>query len=188
MSESSESTSRSDDEAINIAKTALLLAGGRWTADLELSCRRVFRGEKTVEEELNHFRQQLRIAKRVEALRHRFAWISSVEVATMLYSNDSDALDRVEVLCTRAPLIAVSDGENWEFPVFQFDREAGAVVPIVAYANRKMKADTEPWGALSWWETPIRLGGGKTPLELLAGGGLNEKFIDNVFASYRLGM
>lgn len=128
------------------------------------------------------------IAKRVEALRHRFAWISSVEVATMLYSNDSDALDHVEVLRTREPSIAVSDGENWEFPVFQFDREAGAVVPIVAYANGKMKADTDPWGALSWWETPIRLGGGKTPLELLASGGLNERFIDNIFASYRLGM
>lgn len=128
------------------------------------------------------------IAKRVEALRRRFAWISSVEVATMLYPNDSDALDRVEVLCAREPLIAVSDGENWEFPVFQFDREAGAVVPIVAYANRKMKADTDPWGALSWWETPIRLGGGKTPLELLTGRGLNEQFIDGVFASHRLGM
>ena len=63
MSESSESTGRSDDEAINTAKAALLLAGGRWTADLELSCRRVLRGEKTVEEELNHFRQHLRTSE-----------------------------------------------------------------------------------------------------------------------------
>lgn len=63
MSESLESASRSDDEAINIAKAALLLAGGRWTADLEMSCRRVLRGEKTVDEELNHFRQYLRTSE-----------------------------------------------------------------------------------------------------------------------------
>jgi hypothetical protein len=128
------------------------------------------------------------IAKRVESLRRRFAWISSVEASTIVDSNDSDALNHLEVLRTSAPLIAVSDAGKWELPVFQFDREAGVVIPIVAYANRKMKAATDPWGALSWWETPIRLGGGKTPLELLAGGGLNEQFIDNVFASYRLGM
>ena len=63
MSESSEAASLSDDEEINTAKAALLLVGGRWTADLEMSCRRVLRGEKTVEEELNHFRQHLRTSE-----------------------------------------------------------------------------------------------------------------------------
>lgn len=41
MSESSESTSRSDDEAINTAKAALLLAGGTFDANTESTVRRV---------------------------------------------------------------------------------------------------------------------------------------------------
>lgn len=63
MSESSESASRSDDEAIHIAKASVRLAGGRWTTDVEMSCRRVLRGERTVDEELNHFRRHLRTSE-----------------------------------------------------------------------------------------------------------------------------
>ncbi|MCD2131394.1 MULTISPECIES: hypothetical protein [Rhodococcus] len=51
---------RGDDEAISVAKAAVLLSGGSFDADTETTCRRVLNGESEVEQELSAFRAQLR--------------------------------------------------------------------------------------------------------------------------------
>ncbi|NMM89659.1 hypothetical protein B2J88_35890 [Rhodococcus sp. SRB_17] len=120
-----------------------------------------------------------------EALRQRFSSISSIEAAKILYPNESDAIPRLEVLRGEGSLIRLPDGPTWEFPEFQFDFNTGTLIPIVAYANRAMHADTDPWGALSLWDTPIRILAGQTLVEILLEERLTEKVIDNLLASYR---
>lgn len=50
---------RSDDEAISIAKAAVLLSGGSFDADTERACRRVLSGESEVGVELVRLQQKL---------------------------------------------------------------------------------------------------------------------------------
>ncbi|MFF1945116.1 hypothetical protein ACFVWF_23600 [Rhodococcus qingshengii] len=51
-----------------------------------------------------------------------------------------------------------------------------------------LNAETDPWGAIAWWETPIRIAGAKTPLELLARGQLTTKLVDHLTAIRRQAM
>ena len=55
---------RSDDEAISIAKAAVLLAGGSFDADSETACRRVLNGESEVGVELGRLRQRFTVSGR----------------------------------------------------------------------------------------------------------------------------
>lgn len=123
-----------------------------------------------------------------ESLRRRFSCIRSAEAANLLYPNHSDAELRLESLRGEVSLIRLPLGLSWEYAAFQFDVAARAVIPIVAYANADLKAETDPWGALAWWETPIRIAGAQTPLELLARGQLTTKLVDNLTAIRRQAM
>nr|WP_143538640.1 hypothetical protein [Rhodococcus erythropolis] len=49
-----------DEEAISVAKAAVLLSGGSFDADTEAGCRRVLSGESQVAHELSAFRPRLR--------------------------------------------------------------------------------------------------------------------------------
>lgn len=50
---------RSDDEAISIARAAVPLPGGSFDADTETICRQVPNGESDVAQELSAFRARL---------------------------------------------------------------------------------------------------------------------------------
>ncbi|MDJ0105441.1 hypothetical protein QM646_03430 [Rhodococcus erythropolis] len=128
------------------------------------------------------------MATLTESLRRRFSCIRSAEAANLLYRNHSDAELRLEALSGAFSLIRLPRGLNWEYPAFQFDIAARAVIPIVTYANADLKAEIDPWGALAWWETPIRIAGTQTPLELLARGQLTTKLVDNLTAIRRQAM
>ncbi len=123
-----------------------------------------------------------------ESLRRRLSCIRSAEAANLLYRNHSDAELRLEALRGAFSLIRLPHGPNWEYPTFQFDIAARAVIPIVTHANADLKAEIDPWGALAWWETPIRIAGTQTPLELLARGQLTTKLVDNLTAIRRQAM
>lgn len=128
------------------------------------------------------------ICPQTEMLRRRFQRISTSEAANMLYPNHSDADLRLKALREKVSLIRLPRGLNWEYPAFQFDIAARAVIPIAAYANVDLKAETDPWGALAWWETPIRIAGAQTPLELLARGQLTTRLVDILTAMRRQAM
>lgn len=123
-----------------------------------------------------------------EELHQMISWVSDTEAANLLYPNHSDAELRLESLRGEGALIRLPRGLNWEYPKFQFDLAAGAVIPIAAYANVDLKAETDPWGALAWWATPIRIAGAQTPLELLARGQLTTRLVDNLTAMRRQAM
>ncbi|MFI7163842.1 hypothetical protein ACIBM3_15430 [Rhodococcus erythropolis] len=123
-----------------------------------------------------------------KSLRRRFSCIRSAEAANLLYPNHSDAELRLEALRGEVSLIRLPHGPNWEYPTFQFDIAARAIIPIVAYANADLKAETNPWGALAWWETQIRIAGTQTPLELLARGQLTTRLVDNLTEMRRQAM
>lgn len=129
-----------------------------------------------------------RMATLTESLRRRFSCIRSAEAANLLYPYHSDAELRLESLRGEGALIRLPRALNWEYPKFQFDLAAGAVIPIAAYANVDLKAETDPWGALAWWETPIRIAGAQTPLELLARGQLTTRLVNNLTAMRRQAM
>lgn len=128
------------------------------------------------------------ICPQTEMLRRRFQGISTSEAANMVYPNHSDAELRLESLRGEVSLIRLPHGPNWEYPAFQFDLAARAVIPIVAYANADLNAETDPWGTLAWWVTPIRIAGAQTPLELLARGQLTTRLVDNLTAMRRQAM
>ncbi len=128
------------------------------------------------------------ISRLTEMLRRRFQRISTSEAANLLYPNHSDAELELESLKGEVSLIRLPLGLSWEYAAFQFDVAARAVIPIVAHANADLKAETDPWGALAWWETPIRIAGAQTPLELLARGQLTTKLVDNLTAIRRQAM
>lgn len=128
------------------------------------------------------------ISRLTEMLRRRFQRISTSEAANLLYPNHSDAELRLESLRGQVSLIRLPRGLNWEYPAFQFDIAARAVIPIVTYANADLKAEIDPWGALAWWVTPIRIAGAQTPLELLARGQLTTRLVDNLTTMRRQAM
>lgn len=129
-----------------------------------------------------------KVFRLTEMQRRRFQRMSTSEASNLLYPNHSDAELRPESLRGQVSLIRLPRGLNWEYPAFQFDIAARAVIPIVAYANADLKAETDPWGALAWWETPIRIAGAQTPLELLVRGQLTTKLVDNLTAIRRQAM
>lgn len=128
------------------------------------------------------------ICPQTEMLRRRFQRMSTSEASNLLYPNCSDTEFRLESLRGQVSLIRLPRGLNWEYPAFQFDIAARAVIPIVAYANADLKAETDPWGTLAWWVTPIRIAGAQTPLELLTQGQLTPKLVDNLTAIRRQAM
>ncbi|BCN51929.1 hypothetical protein RE9425_03190 [Prescottella equi] len=78
-------------------------------------------------------------------------------------------------------------GIRW-FPGFQFDQDRGRVHPIVAYANRRLGAAADPEAMLDWWNTQNQHFCERSPIDLLEAGKLTRMAVDNVVASYGMGM
>ncbi|MHB8296266.1 MAG: hypothetical protein ACYDH5_16950 [Acidimicrobiales bacterium] len=48
-------------------------------------------------------------------------------------------------------VIALKHANTFVYPRFQFDFERHTVRPVVAQVNQRLRASTDPWGALAWW-------------------------------------
>lgn len=77
---------------------------------------------------------------------------------------------------------------DYHYPAFQFDEDSHEVTPIVAYANMRLGAASDPWGVASWWITPSELFDGWSPLDLLRQNKLTQIAVDNVAADDAEGM
>ncbi|ORL76867.1 hypothetical protein [Prescottella equi] len=71
-------------------------------------------------------------------------------------------------------------GSTYQYPAFQIDMERHRVHPLVAHANRALRADRDPYGVASWWITPTDILDGRCPLDELIVGTLTIIAIDNV--------
>lgn len=124
----------------------------------------------------------------IEALISDCPMLKSGQVGRILYPHASQSRGRIQAMREADSVIGIKYGSHYKFPEFQFDIMKGCVKEPVEYANKKLQASKDPYGALSWWKTPVRMGDGLSPLELLEKDALNRTFIDNLFASHRLGM
>lgn len=77
---------------------------------------------------------------------------------------------------------------NYLYPAFQFDTQRHKIHDVVRHANRRLYVDRDPYGAASWWLTPVDFLDGNCPLEDLEAGNLTVIAVDNVIDHARQGM
>lgn len=76
--------------------------------------------------------------------------------------------------------LPVGSRPDYRYPEFQLDRDHHKVKDVVIYANKKIRALDDPYGAASWWLTTSDLLDGRSPLEDLEAGDLTEIAVDNL--------
>jgi len=116
--------------------------------------------------------------------------IDSKEVARILAPTSAAPRSVAQKRRAAGDLIGLPVGArpNYLYPIFQFDVQRHKIHDIVRYANRCLYVNKDPYGAASWWLTPVDLLDGKSPLEDLEAGDLTEIAIDNVINHARQGM
>ncbi|MBY6382345.1 hypothetical protein HG717_00130 [Rhodococcus erythropolis] len=76
--------------------------------------------------------------------------------------------------------LPVGSRPDYRYPEFQLDRDQHKVKDVVVYANKKIRALDDPYGAASWWLTKSDLLDGRSPLADLESGDLTEIAVDNL--------
>ncbi len=79
------------------------------------------------------------------------------QVASMLACDGADLAG--------AGLIVLRDGDDAVAPLFQLDLDTRAVGSVVAAVNRLLLAESDPWGALTWWMTENPRWGHRRPID-----------------------
>ncbi|TCN53535.1 hypothetical protein EV641_106181 [Rhodococcus sp. SMB37] len=85
-------------------------------------------------------------------------------------------------------LLGLKVGNQYRYPLFQFDRGHKRIRPTAEYANRAMECDLDPWGTLDWWFTENAFIGGERPVDRLEQGHLTEEDVDLMVEAEQLGM
>jgi hypothetical protein len=85
-------------------------------------------------------------------------------------------------------LLGVKVGNQYLHPKFQIDPVRHEIRPIVAYANRALECDADPWGALDWWYSEDEALERRRPVDMLDTGELSEKLVDFAIARASEGM
>ena len=85
-------------------------------------------------------------------------------------------------------LLGLKIGNQYRYPKFQIDPVRHEIRPIVAYANRRMESDADPWGTLDWWYSEDETLGRRRPVELLDSGELTQDSVDLAIRRSQQGM
>jgi hypothetical protein len=114
--------------------------------------------------------------------------ISSMEVSEIL--SPSGSVNRALANAKRKAhqLLGLKVGNQYRYPVFQFDRERKQIRPVAEHANRLMECDLDPWGTLDWWFTENPLIGGRRPVDRLTAQALTEAEVELMVAAEQMGM
>lgn len=75
-------------------------------------------------------------------------------------------------------LLGVKIGNQYRYPKFQIDPARQQIRPVVAYANRQLDCDEDPWGTLDWWYSPDESLDDRRPIDMLESGELTEELVD----------
>lgn len=62
-------------------------------------------------------------------------------------------------------LLGLKVGNQYRYPLFQFDRVRKQIRPVAEHAKRLMECDLDPWGTLDWWFTENPLIGDQRPVD-----------------------
>ena len=118
-------------------------------------------------------------ATRIANLRRAFAarqglledTLSVREVAGILGVGRQTPHDRQKA----GTLLAAKDNGQWRFPAWQFDPDGpDGVLAGLPEANRSLRGPVSDIGRIRWFTTPKALLGGRTPLDALRGGAVDE--------------
>ncbi|WP_280783362.1 hypothetical protein [Rhodococcus opacus] len=114
--------------------------------------------------------------------------ISSMEVSEIL--SPSGSVNRALANTKRKAhqLLGVKVGNQYRYPLFQFDRERKQIRPVAEHANRLMECDLDPWGTLDWWFTENPLIEGQRPVDRLTVQALTEAEVELMVAAEQMGM
>jgi hypothetical protein len=85
-------------------------------------------------------------------------------------------------------LLGLKIGNQYRYPKFQIDPVRHEIRPVVAYANRMMESDADPWGTLDWWYSEDEALAGRRPVDLLDSGELTQKLVDFAIRHSQQGM
>jgi hypothetical protein len=85
-------------------------------------------------------------------------------------------------------LLGLKIGSRFRYPRFQIDPTKHEIRPVVAYANRQLECDADPWGTLDWWFSKDEGLDGSRPIDLLQQDELTEEAIDFAIERARQGM
>lgn len=85
-------------------------------------------------------------------------------------------------------LLGVKIGSRYRYPKFQVDPAKHEIRPMVAYANRLLECDADPWGTLDWWFSGDEGLDGLRPIELLEKHELSERVLEFAIERGRQGM
>ncbi|MBP2396809.1 abortive infection bacteriophage resistance protein [Paenarthrobacter nicotinovorans] len=117
-------------------------------------------------------------------LRQSFECVRTSDVGQIIAPEmpPKDAATEVRRRRSRSQLMALQleEGGAYDFPLFQLDVVRNEIRPLVAYANARIDAKSNPWIAASWWLSPAEKLLGDTPLEALEAGSLTEEVVDEI--------
>lgn len=116
--------------------------------------------------------------------------IDSKEVARILAPTSEANRSVAQKRCAAGDLVGLSIGArpNYLYPTFQFDTQRHKIHDVVRHANRRLYVDRDPYGAASWWLTPVDSLDGNSPLKDLEAGDLTVIAVDNAIDHTRQGM
>lgn len=118
-------------------------------------------------------------AIRLANLRRSFAARQTLLAATLTVNEVAEILgvgrqtphDRQKA----GTLLAIKDKGRWRFPDWQFDPDGpDGVVEGLPEANRALRGPASDVGRVRWFTTPKQLLGGRTPLDALRSGDVDE--------------
>lgn len=125
-----------------------------------------------------------------ESILERFALLSPLDVSRILAPTSKPTRSVAQKRRAVGELIGLPVGArpDYHYPDFQLDAATHQIKPLVKYANKRLDAKADPYGAASWWLTASDLLDGHSPLEELENGQLTEIAVDNLLDAARRGM
>jgi hypothetical protein len=85
-------------------------------------------------------------------------------------------------------LLGIKIGNQYRYPKFQINPARHEIRPIVAYANRRLECDADPWGTLDWWYSEDEALDDRRPIDMVESGELTEELVDFAIELSQQGM
>ncbi|MHC3370782.1 hypothetical protein AAI421_28075 (plasmid) [Rhodococcus aetherivorans] len=114
--------------------------------------------------------------------------LSSMQVSEILSSRSKPNRALANNRRRANQLLGLQVGNQYRYPLFQFDLARKRIRPLVEHANRAMDCDLDPWGTLDWWFTENDLIGGERPVDRLERGRLTLQDVGLMVEAEQMGM
>jgi hypothetical protein len=93
--------------------------------------------------------------------------LTGAAVSKLLGSRSENPRQYASRLRQAGALLAIPSTNQYVYPAFQFDVLRKVVYPEIAMVGRLLDAANDPWGVLSWWQSPNARIGDRRPRDLL---------------------